>query len=67
MVDVALGEGGAEPAEERAAAGVAGERGAAFAVALAEAEELGVEGVGELVPRVAEPVMAMAAWVNGDR
>ena len=49
VVDVALGEGGAEPAEERAAAGVGGERGTALAVALGEAEEFGVEGVGEVV------------------
>jgi hypothetical protein len=48
VVDVALGERGAEPAHERAAAGVAGERRAAFAGALGEAEELGVEGVGEV-------------------
>jgi hypothetical protein len=49
VVDVALGEGGAEPAEERAAARVGGERGAAFAFFGGEAVELGVERVGEVV------------------
>jgi len=48
VVDVALGERGAKPAHERAAAGVTGEWGAALAGALGEAEELGVEGVGEV-------------------
>ena len=48
VVNVALGERGAEPAHERAAAGVAGQRRAAFAGALGEAEELGVERVGEV-------------------
>jgi len=45
---MALGERGAEPAHQRAAAGVAGEWGAAFARALGEAEELGVERIGEV-------------------
>lgn len=49
VVDVALGECGAEPAEERAAAGVGGEWRAALTVALGEAVELGVERVGEIV------------------
>jgi len=48
VVNVALGERGAKPAHERAAAGVAGERRTANARALGEAEELGVEGVGEI-------------------
>lgn len=47
VVDVALGDGGAQPAEQRSAALVGGERGAAMAVAQVEAVELGVEAVGE--------------------
>ncbi len=48
VVDVALGEGGAEPAHEGASAGVSGERGAAIAVSLGEAVELGVEPICEV-------------------
>lgn len=48
VVDVTLGESGAQPAEEGAAAGVGGEWGIAAADALGEAEEFGVEGVGEV-------------------
>jgi hypothetical protein len=49
VVDVALREGDAEPAEQRAPAGIGGERGVAAAASLGEAEELGVQGVGEIV------------------
>ncbi len=48
VVDVALRERSAKPAHERASAGVARERRAAFPGALGETEELGVEGVGEV-------------------
>lgn len=48
VVDVALRKRGAEPAHQRAAAGVAGERGAALTGALGETEELGVERVCEV-------------------
>ena len=49
VVDVALGERGAEPPEQRSATGVRGEWGIAPATALGETEEFGVEGVGEVV------------------
>ena len=54
LVDEALGERGAQPDEEGAASGVGGERGFALGVAVlvftfAEAEEFGVEGVGEVL------------------
>ena len=44
-----LGESGAEPAQERAAAGVREQRGASFALGLAKPVELRVEGVGQIV------------------
>ena len=49
VVDVALGERGAQPADEGAAAGVACQRGfAGSGGGGGEAEELGVEAVGEV-------------------
>jgi hypothetical protein len=49
VVDVALGEGSAEPAEQRSAARVGCERRATLSGAFGEAEEFRVEGVREVV------------------
>ena len=49
MVDVTLGEGSAEPAEQGTAAGVGCERRPALAAWSGQAEELGVERVGKVL------------------
>lgn len=51
VVDVALGERGAQPTEQRSAALVGVERRAALAIAQVEAIELGVERVGEFAAK----------------
>lgn len=47
VVDVALGERGAQPTHEGAASAVGGERAAAFAFAESKTVKLGIEAVGE--------------------
>jgi hypothetical protein len=49
VIDVTLRECGAEPAKERAATGVRGQRGPALAIHLTESVELGVERVRKIV------------------
>ena len=51
VIDVALGECGAQPAEQRAAAGVRGQRGLAHAVDLAQAVQFRVERFGKVVAK----------------
>jgi len=51
VIDMALGEGSAKPAQQRTTAGIGGQGGAALAIKLAQSVKLRVQRVGQLVAK----------------